>query len=349
MTHTAIVPRTKKKAPATRPGVRGAGVANAVRLKLLNNSAKGIELPNADFIAHVFAGISADNVPWLAGFPGDVSTADHKVWFGAPAFPLPRFVRPDHNNYICISTFNRAEDGKHRRRKDCWSGLWMVLLDDLGTKIPFTALRLAPSCLVETSPGNYQAWLFLKEPERDQLRAEALINGLIKAGASDPGAGNLTRYGRLPTGINGKAKYHDKNGQPFAQRTHIWEPSRRYTPEQIAQAHGFDLEAASKPQRRRTAPTKAAAKGNGYLSTLEAAGLYIEPIRGIEGGHRIACPWSGHHTGRDTSGTAYFEPADQNGMRGGFKCQHGHCSGRTIVDLDYFIQTLLRTTGRGAA
>ncbi len=336
MTYTAIVPRTKKKAPTTRPGVKGAGQTKAI--KLLNNSAKGIELPNADFIAHAFAGIGAEEVPWGASFAGDVVTADHKVWFGAPATAAsPRFVRPDYNNYICISTFNR----EYRRRKDCWSGLWMVLLDDLGSKIPFDALRLKPSCLVETSPGNYQAWIFLAQPERDQLKAEALINGLIKVGASDPGAGNLTRYGRLPTGINGKAKYHDKNGQPFTQRTHIWEPSRRYTPEQIAQAHGFDLEAASKPQRRRTAPTKAAAKGNGYLSTLEAAGLYIEPIRGIEGGHRIACPWYAGHTGRDTTGTAYFEPADQNGMRGGFKCQHGHCNGRTIVDLDYFVVRLL--------
>ena len=137
------------------------------------------------------------------------------------------------------------------------------------------------------------------------------------------------------------------NGQPFTQRAHIWEPSRRYTPEQIAQAHDFDLTAASKPRPRRTPPMKAAPQGNGYLSTLEAAGLYLEPIRGIEGAHRIICPWHDGHTGKDATGTAYFAPAEQNGMRGGFKCQHGHCADRNITDFDYFIVRLL--AARGAA
>ncbi|WP_374502478.1 DNA-primase RepB domain-containing protein [Zoogloea sp.] len=341
MTYTAT------KAPFTPARVVGAGVANAVRLKLLNNSSKGITLPNVEFLAHAFAGIGADEVPWLAGFPGDVAKAPHSVWFGSPAIPLPRFIRADSNHYVCVSTFKRAEDGRYRRRKDRWAGLWLVLLDDIGTKIPFEALRLEPSCLVETSPGNFQAWLFLAQPERDPLKAEALINGLIKAGASDPGAGNLTRYGRLPTGINGKAKYQGKDGQPFAQRTHIWEPSRRHTPERIAQAYGFDLEAASRPraQRKGTKPFSA----NRHVEVLDAAGLYIRPISGMHGAHQIICPWWEQHTDKDQTGTIYFEPHEQNGGRGGFKCQHGHCADRSIADLDYFILTLQRKAARAAA
>jgi len=335
MNAAAIIPRQKKAATKA--------------IKLLPSNAKGIDLSNVDFLAATFAGIDADEVPWLAGFPGDVATADHRVWFGASALPMPRFVRPTSNTYVCVSTFKRAADSRYRRRKDCWSGLWLVLLDDLNSKVPFDALRLKPSCLVETSPDNFQAWLFLKQPERNQTKAEALIDGLIAAGASDPGAGNLTRYGRLPTGTNGKAKYNAKDGQPFTQRVHVWEPSRRYTPEQIAQAHGFDLTAASKPRPRRTTPMKAAPQGDGYLTILEAAGLYIGTIRGIEGAHRIICPWHEGHTGKDTTGTAYFEPDERNYQRGGFRCQHGHCADRNITDLDYFIQTLLRNTGRAAA
>ncbi len=332
---------TAKKAPNTRPGVRGAGTTKAIKLKLLKDSkAKGIELSNADFVAHAFAGISDDEMPWLAGFPGDVATADHKVWFGAPAIPMPRFIRPDHNNYVCISTFKR------RRRKDCWSGLHMVLLDDLNSKVQFAALRLAPSCLVETSPSNFQAWIFLAQPERDQLKAEALINGLIKAGASDPGAGNLTRYGRLPNGQNWKAKYHDKNGQPFTQRVHVWAPGRRYTPEQIAEA--YDLAAASKPRAAKRKGGKPAS-ANRYVEILDAAGLYIRPITSMHAAHQIICPWHEGHTGKDTTGTVYFEPDEQNDMQGGFKCQHGHCAHRTIRDLDWFVQTLLRNAGRAAA
>lgn len=331
MTYTAIVP----------------SVAKPVQVKLLKGRAKGIELSNVDLLAHAFAGIGADEVPWLAGFPGDVAKAPHSVWFGSPAIPMPRFIRPDHNNYVCVSTFKRAEDGKYRRRKDCWAGLHMVLLDDLNSKVPFDALRLEPSCIVETSPGNFQAWLFLTQPERDQQKAEALINGLIKAGASDPGAGNLTRYGRLPTGINGKAG-HAKDGQPFTQRVHVWEPSRHHTPARIAQAYGFDLETASRPraQRKGTKPFSA----NRHVEVLDAAGLYIRPISGMHGAHQIICPWWEQHTDKDQTGTIYFEAdPDQNGGRGAFKCHHGHCADRSIADLDYFILTLQRKAARAAA
>lgn len=341
MTYTAIVPRTKKKAPTTRPSV-----AKPVQVKLLKGRAKGIELSNVEFLAHAFAGIGADEVPWLAGFGGDVAKAPHSVWFGSPAIPMPRFIRPDHNNYVCVSTFKRAEDGRYRRRKDCWAGLHMVLLDDLGSKIPFDAPRPAASCLVETSPGNFQAWLFLAQPERDPLKAQALIDGLIKTGASDPGAGNLTRYGRLPAGINGKSKYA-KDGQPFTQRVHVWEPSRRYAPSQIAQAYGFDLEAASKPraQRKGTKPISA----NRHVEVLDAAGLYIRPISGSEGGHQIICPWHYGHTDKDQTGSAYWEPSEKNGGRGGYRCMHGSCADRSIADLDYFILTLQRKAARAAA
>ena len=341
MTYTAIVPRTRKKAPSTRPSV-----AKPVQVNILKGKAKGIELLNLDFLAHAFAGIGADEVPWLAGFPGDVAKAPRSVWLGSPAIPMPRFIRPDHNNYVCVSTFKRAEDGKYRRQKGRWAGLHMVLLDDLNSKVPFDALRLEPSCIVETSPGNFQAWLFLAQPERDQLKAEALINGLIKAGASDPGAGNLTRYGRLPTGINGKAKYA-KDGQPFTQRVHVWGPSRHNTPERIAQAYGFDLEVASRPraQRKGTKPTSA----NRHVEILDAAGLYIKQFNSMHGAHQIICPWYECHTDKDQTGTIYFEPHEQNGGRGGFKCQHGHCADRSIADLDYFILTLQRKAARAAA
>lgn len=343
MNHTAIYPRNAKRKAPSQPSA-----PNPVQVKLLKGGAKGIELSNADFIAHAFAFVGADEVPWVAGFPGDVATAEHKVWFGRGALPLPSFIKAAHNNYACVSSFKRAEDGKCRRRARCWSGLHMVLLDDLGTKIHFDALRLEPSCLVETSPGNFQAWIFLAQPERDQLRAEALVKGLIAAGASDPGAGALTRYGRLPTGINGKAKYHDKDGKPFSQRVHVWAPERRYTPEQIGQAHGFDLAAASKPRAAKRKGKKPASPHK-YVDILDDAGLYLRPITSMAGAHQIICPWHTGHTGKDTTGTVYFIPATQNDMQGGFKCQHGHCAHRTIRDLDWFVQTLLRNTGRAAA
>jgi len=305
---------------------------------------------NADFIAHAFATIQPDETPWVAGFPGDVAQAEHRVWFGAPAIPVPRFIRTDTNNYVCISTFHPDSEGRPRRRKDCWAGMWLVLLDDIGTKIDrAAALRLKPSCLVETSPGNFQGWLFLEQPIRDADKAEALINGLITAGASDPGAGNLTRYGRLPIGHNGKAKYRNKQGEEWGQRVHEWQPERRYTPEQIAQAYGFDL--IPKPKRQSRKHSAPSADAGIYIDLLEWAGLYQGTTRGNTSAHRITCPWFEQHTGQDTTGTVYFEPDEANDMQGGFKCHHAACQGRHIEDFDRYMLGLLklyREKARGA-
>ena len=136
-----------------------------------------------------------------------------------------------------------------------------------------------------------------------------------------------------------------KNGKPFVQRLKAWEPSRRYSVDEIAKAYSINLNtAAHQPKRQRTGKAQVAAS-NGYLVILESADLYLEPIRGTSGGHRIICPWHAQHTNADTTGAAYWEPGDSNGHRGGFKCQHGHCQQRTIADLDFFVQSLLRVSG----
>jgi len=335
------------EAQKENPAKTQARARGAENLKVFEKTQKKnstVAVSNVDFIAHAFAGCGQDEAPWCAGFSGDGAVADHSVWFGGSALPLPRFIRSDHNNYIATSTFRRGVDGQFRRRKDCWAGMWLILHDDLGTKIPFDKLRLEPSCLIETSPGNFQGWLFLVAPERNQQRAEALINGIIQAEANDPGAGNITRYGRLPVGVNGKGKYADKAGKPWVQRVHAWQPERRYSAEEVAKAYGFDLNAVTRPTVRRIA-SKTTHGDNGYISILDGAGLYLEGMRGMEG-HRIICPWHSQHTGEDTTGTVFFEPSEENEWRGGFVCHHGHCKGRNIADLDYFIQRLL--AGRAA-
>lgn len=329
----------KTKRPATLAGVGGAG--NSVkRLHGNDTTSTPITPTNIDFLCHAFRHCIKDESPIVCGFPGDVAEAPPYVWAGGSAFPLPAFIRRENNNYVCISTFLRSADAKFRRRLDSWSGLHLLLLDDIGTKISATNVLLPPSLVVETSPKNFQYWYLLAQPERNKDRAEALINGLIDAGASDPGAGNLSRLGRLPQGINGKAKYM-KRGKPFVQRVHTWEPSRRYTADDIAAAYGIDLH-ATRPNHHAQGNPADAAKHDGFLRLLELAGLYIEPIRSTSGAHRIICPWHMQHTGQDKTGSAYFEPSEANGFRAGFVCHHAACRGRTIADLDLFASALLR-------
>lgn len=312
---------------------------------------RAIALSNRDFLTQAFGRCGTDETPWVAGFPGDPNAVEHGVWMGRAALPLPQFIRDGNNNYVVVSTFHRGEDGKYHRRKDCFSGMFVVMVDDIGTKVPFDRLRLEPTCLVETSPNNFQGWYFLVEPERDRTRAEGLVRGMIASGltadGSDPGMNGVTRYGRLPVGVNGKAKYADSNGQPFVQRVAHWAPLVRYSLDQIALAYGVDLSVAATTKHHRKASDRSKVQAglggdDGLTGILEALGLYVEPIASLDGGHRIICPWVHEHTDEEPSGTAYFEPSEENSWAGGYCCMHGHCQHRTIADLTHFVARALQ-------
>ncbi len=307
-------------------------------------------LSNRDFLTHAFCRCGTDEVPWVAGFPGDPNAVEHGTWMGRAALPLPQFIRDGNNNYVVVSTFRRGEDGKYHRRKDCFAGMFVVMVDDVGTKVPFDRLQLEPTCLVETSPGNLQAWYFLVEPERDRSRAECLVKGMIASGltadGSDLGMNGVTRYGRLPVGVNGKAKYADSSGQPFVQRVTHWAPSIRYSLNQIALAYNVDLTAEAGGHQRKAPgrrPLPAGVGGDdGLTGVLEGLGLYLEPITSLDGGHRIICPWVHEHTDEEPSGTAYFAPSEETTRSGGYRCMHGHCQHRTIADLTHFVTRVLQ-------
>ena len=54
---------------------------------------------------------------------------------------------------------------------------------------------------------------------------------------------------------------------------------------------------------------------------------------GINGTHKVICPWSHAHTDNVDGGAAFFEPSDMNGLAGGFHCLHQHCVGKSIKDV----------------
>lgn len=301
---------------------------------------------NINFISYAFIGLKDDEQFWVTGFPGDPMTVSHWEWGGRGAPPgLPSFIQPGHNNYIAVSSFKRGTDGRFHRRKANFGRMFMVMVDDVGTKVPFERLVLPPSVLVETSPGNFQAWYFLTVPETNPAKADRLIKGMIENGltadATDPGMRGVTRYGRLPVGVNGKGKYVERLGHDFVQTVSIWSPTTCYSIKEVAAAYGVDL-TAPPPRKRRPSIHKqtgsCAAGDDAVLVPLDRAGLYLEPAQ--DGMHRIVCPWVHEHTDEDPSGTVYFEPSDENGGRGGFKCQHGHCIDRTIANLSHFLTCL---------
>jgi hypothetical protein len=319
-------------------------------------------ITNSEFLEALFADLPDDAAAMVCGFAGDPkppkpNADERKRWFARPwsfGGPLRRCGSAS-NNYVAVSSFYAdPELGEYRRRKANFARLHAVMLDDLGdgpgAKLPMRhADRLPVSALVETSPRNYQAWLFL-EPSTDtgsRERAELLIDCMIAQGLAadtDPGMSGVTRYGRLPVGVNGKTRYLDK-GRPFSVRLARWSPDHRFTVAEVAHAFGLDLTAPA--GRQRTLPTPrpedAARRDDEFgalLEVLKLAGLYQATLG--EGRHAITCPWRNEHTGGDTSGTAVMEPSERNGWRGGFRCHHGHGKELNIGHVFRFVREITR-------
>lgn len=298
-------------------------------------------MTNSAFLIAAFRKCLKGEAPWVTGFPGDPASG---YWGGVATLRgLPAFINPKNNNYVCVSTFRAGEDGQWRRRKANFAAMHVVMVDDIGTKVPKSRIALEPSVLVETSPDNYQAWYFLDPPETERARAELLIDRMIAAGlstdAKDPGMRGVTRYGRLPVGRNGKPAYAERLGGPFVQRVAVWQLERRFSLDSIAQAYRLDLTPEPARIRSITRPSK---RPDDLVPILEGLGIYVEPLGGIEDAHRIVCPWVHEHTGRDETGTVYFGPSEENAWHGGFKCHHGHCMTRGIKDLQYFLRVVAR-------
>jgi len=313
-------------------------------------------ITNVEFLEAMFADLPDGAAAMTCGFAGDPHTAERGAWFARPwmfGAPLPR-CGPMTNNYLAVSSFlPDPELGEYRRRKANYARLHAVMLDDLGdgpgAKLPMHhAERVPVSALVETSPRNFQAWLFL-EPDADtdsRETAERLIDRMIGQGLAaplDPGMAGVTRYGRLPVGINGKAKYRDA-GRPFRTRLVRWAPETRYRVGAIAQAFGLDLTAEPAPVRPSVTLQGAHVRIDNFgalLEVLTAAGFYQASLG--EGRHAITCPWVDHHSDRCDTGTALFEPSGENNWIGGFRCHHSHGEALHIGHVYRFVRELTRS------
>lgn len=326
------------KSPAGGPGWGGACPSATGRDEYTPSAC--VTLSNADFAAALYRDIAPSDHGTLHSVAGDPK--DAKGWPAQPWAPGKRLptLNPFANNYVCVSSFHPTLSGEFYRRKILFSALHCVMIDDLGTKLPKSDLRLEPSALIETSPGNFQAWLFLVEPITSLPMAETLIDQLIRRGITaddDPGMRGVTRVARLPVGSNGKVKYRSPTGAVWQQRVAAANLELRYTPERIAEVYGLDL-----TPPRRTPPAPRPRKGVDpehalLIEQLRALGMHINELR--EGYHAILCPWSDQHSDRGKSGTYYMEPNAENSWRGGFQCHHGHCAERDINDLIGWMRT----------
>ncbi len=308
------------------------------------------QVTNAEFVAAVFpcvpegafvATCAKGGDPSMGGWPArrvDLTTA------------LPS---ADTNNFVGCSSFYPGKDGSFRARKAQFAACHFLMLDDLGTKVPLDRLNgFELSWRIETSPGNYQGGILLADPLTDGAVAVRLLTAVIDAGLCDKGAaGPLSRWARVPEGINGKPKHIGADGAPFSCRLLEWRPDLRYTPEDIVEQLQLTLAPAGRPPRSTPAAlVSGASRGSGQdaddiltpktkenpvVAALEARGWYQAPLG--SGKHDMTCPWVREHTDALDTGAAYFEP-DESHPLGGFCCQHSHRS-------HYHIQALLAVLG----
>ena len=298
-----------------------------------------IHVTNEQFVSAVFGA----DAPWchVTDFfydPNNIPKDQHLIaWCGNY---FSRYdMRENTNQYFTISTFYCDDEQKARRKKSLYRQTHCIVLDDVREKLSLDqVIKLPqPSWILETSPGSEQWGYILDKPCSDRARVENLLDGLVANGLApdgrDPGMKGVTRYVRLPAGINNKASKL-VNGQPHKCTMLLWQPFSCTTLEQLASPFCVNLDAV----RREARVDGAAAVSDHPLLNIPEI-VQVKEVRSA-GRFDIICPWVAEHTGADDSGAAVFTNDDGSI---GFKCHHGACQHRTGRHLLQFIE--LHKTG----
>jgi hypothetical protein len=160
-------------------------------------------LGNAEFLRAVFGADWRD--AHVTGFLTDPTQASASEWAGSPwrlwsSDGLAKLSAM--NAYFSISLFKG-----NRRIKAEFRSCHVIVLDDVGPKVDARDVLTTlgePTYRLETSSGNEQWGYLLDPPETDPHRVEALLKALAAKGLTDPATIDVTRYMRLPCGVNTK-------------------------------------------------------------------------------------------------------------------------------------------------
>jgi hypothetical protein len=303
-----------------------------------------------EFLAELGKGIP-DHERVMAGYADEATVqADasgkklNAGWWPTP-YKSGRHIPMEDNCYVCISSSIKTPNPKtgalrYWRGEASFGHGLALMVDDIGTgkgskgelSMDQLCAILQPTATVETSPGNHQCWYFLDEPVDDRRRFKAFLMGFVShvllGKGGDSTIRDISRYGRMPAGINNKRtadgalKYPvepdvARNKQmPFAVRLVQSDYSRRYGMDRIAAAFGFPIVV---PVERLLSESEETEKNEAkYFDALwlkEATwilgrmkmgeGSGGEVSSNMSGKYRIACPWGNEHTNGDKYG-AYF-------------------------------------------
>jgi len=323
----------QRKSPAGRPGRDSLGAESEA------NSRFSLAERKATFVEAMYRYVPDDLRILKMQFRGDPNSDISGNWWARPILPDAPIIDDHANVYFTVAAFRK--DVSYRRRKGQFGGGVLLMIDDLGpglgSKFPLSNIdELPPTALIETSPENFQTIYMFDRLVTDQAEFNALINAFVreKLLAQDPGMKGVNRVFRPPFGINGKEKYK-RDGKPWKVKLAVWEPERRYSIAEIAEAFGLDL----RPKQEGClgyVPTDAADTRISYFNLvareLQRLGM-VHATTPNDDWLDIRCPWVDEHTGGVDNGAAIARPGQANDWHGGFRCHHGHCEERGWRDL----------------
>jgi hypothetical protein len=300
------------------------------------------------FLTELERGIPHDERLLVGYSPGDPADTENSKWWPAP-HKTGKYVPCNTNNYICISSAIQTpheKTGKLRYwRSDANFGHGLaIMIDDIGDgkgskgsmTIEYFSNVLQPTAVVETSPGNYQIWYFFDKPEKDKQLFKNFLRSFVDqvlSSGGDKTIKDITRFGRMPGGINGKEKYKVE-GKSWIVRfaEDGWKPENRYSIEDIAKAfHVRIVESMHVKQKFDALEFEHDAifyhLAEHYLQRMKMgeAGNGDLVMNG-SGKYRILCPWAHHHDHGDT-GAHFRGPIVGSEVDFVFSCSHSACQG----------------------
>ena len=184
----------------------------------------------------------------------------------------------------------------------------VMVLDDIGTKSKVPPL--APTWIMETSPGNFQyGYVFSEQPSTGDFAAA--IKAIAEAGYTDGGAINPVRNFRLPGSVNLK-----EGRNLFASVLTEFHPEREFTLSGICTAF------AVTPAPADTAAVRPVALDDDgtddVLAWLSESG-YLTARGNSAGWWGVVCPNHAEHTTGDAEGR--YMPVNR-----AYTCLHEHCA-----------------------
>jgi hypothetical protein len=265
------------------------------------------------FMQHVFGDVPDDEIIGIVQ-----RGKEGRGWQVTPYKNGRTKLRPDAASYYCISTLKKPPEGEPLRRlMPNMARCHVIVLDDIGTKIDAEKFKgkAEPHYVMETSAGNFQYGLLFDGTLEE---AQVLIEAMIEAGYSDPGARDVHRLVRLPGSLN------YKSDPPFV--AHLvgenWDQPA-WTFKDLCEEFGLT---PREPTSLRS--TKRAWNGDTggdvILKWITEKGMALsEP--NSDGWLFIECPWADEHS--DGRRDAKWQIG--NGTTGSYHCFHGSCQHRT--------------------